>query len=653
MNKRQFRWVIVALILLLVLVIPASAQSKTLYWDRFDVNINVNKDGTFDVEEIQTIVFTQGTFTYGYRSIDTHLTEDITDIRVRDERGEYVENSSELPGTFTVTPDGSRLVIRWYFEPAADESREFVVSYRVHGGLRYYAEGDQVWWVAVYPERSFPVNHSTVTIHVPAPARIDNMDSYYTPAEMVQVDDQTVRLTASERIPPNQSFEVRAQFTHGIVAGQPASWQAAEDARAAELERQAEYDARWRPVVNVLVGIVSLMLIVLAPLGVYLLWYLRGRDARTDFAAEYLPEPPSAMPPGMVGTLLDEKADMEDILATLVDLSRRGYVRMHELEEEDEGVFGVPQTDFEYELLKQPDDQLYPYERALLTALFGDQEKRRLSELKAKFYVHLPELRKKLYTQVTEEELFAANPEKARNRWGLLGLALFVVTFLFSCVAVSALSNYSDLAVLLPVGLWIFSFGVLLLARFMPRKTAKGAEEAARWKAFRTYLENMDKYTDLKRATELFDRYLPYAIAFGLEKAYLAKWERVEGAPVPPWYVPRPRPYFDTMPGRTGRVAGNASPSQRLPEESRGLPSLGDASKGMTSGLAGMSSSLSGMLSSAASTLSSKPAPQGGGGSGWSSSRGSFGGGGFSGGGWSGGGGFGGGGGGGGGGGFG
>ena len=649
MNRKRVRWAVLALMLLVLVAVPVSAQSKALYWDRFDVNINVNKDGTFDVAENQNIVFTNGSFTFGYRSIDTHLTEGITDIRVRDKTREYVENNSELPGTFHVTSEGTRRVVRWFFEPAQDESRTFVVSYRVHGGLRYYKTGDQVWWVAVYPERSFPVNKSVVTIHVPAPARIDNFDSYYTPADMVQVDEQTVQLTARKRIDPNRRFEVRAQFTPGIVAGQAAPWQQGEDARAAELERQAAYDAKWRPLVNLVVGAISLMLFLLAPLAVYLLWYMRGRDAQTDFAADYLPEPPSDLPPGMVGTLLDETADMEDILATLVDLGRRGYIRMKELEPEEKGIFGRGETDFEYTLLKQADDDLRAYEKALLKALFGAKTERKLSDLKTKFYTHLPSLRKTLYAEVTQAGFFTADPEKVRNRWSALGVGMLLVTVAFACVVLSTLGKYTDFALFLPVGLGIFSLGTILMARFMPRKTADGAELAARWQAFRSYLQNIEKYTDLKRVTELFERYLPYAIAFGLEKDYIASWSEVPQTPVPTWYIPYPRPLIGGMWAGSGRVAGNASPAQRLPEGRQGLPNLGDASRGMTSGLAGMSASFTGMLSSAASTLTSRPQSSGGG---WSSSRGSSGGGGFSGGGWSGGGGFSGGGGGGGGGGF-
>ena len=52
-------------ILLILHAHPASAQEKSLLWERFDVDIIIRKDGTFEVTEHQTIRFTRGTFTFG------------------------------------------------------------------------------------------------------------------------------------------------------------------------------------------------------------------------------------------------------------------------------------------------------------------------------------------------------------------------------------------------------------------------------------------------------------------------------------------------------------------------------------------------------------------------------------------------------------
>jgi hypothetical protein len=80
------------------------------------------------------------------------------------------------------------------------------------------------------------------------------------------------------------------------------------------------------------------------------------------------------------------------------------------------------------------------------------------------------------------------------------------------------------------------------MSRSMPRKTRQGAEAAARWHAFRRYLASIQRFDQLGApgpAAEIFDRYLPYAVAFGLDRSWVAAFAAV-GPTVTPWYLRRP-----------------------------------------------------------------------------------------------------------------
>lgn len=72
-------------------------------------------------------------------------------------------------------------------------------------------------------------------------------------------------------------------------------------------------------------GALGLLFMLGGPAGLYVLWYKFGRDQPVAMVADYLPEPPDTLTPGMAGTLLDEAVDMEDIIATLVDFARRRH----------------------------------------------------------------------------------------------------------------------------------------------------------------------------------------------------------------------------------------------------------------------------------------------------------------------------------------
>ena len=54
---------------------------------------------------------------------------------------------------------------------------------------------------------------------------------------------------------------------------------------------------------------------------ILVLWYVRGRDPATDKIAEYITEPPDDLPPGAAGTLLDERADHEDVAVSYTHLT--------------------------------------------------------------------------------------------------------------------------------------------------------------------------------------------------------------------------------------------------------------------------------------------------------------------------------------------
>jgi uncharacterized membrane protein YgcG len=237
---------------------------------------------------------------------------------------------------------------------------------------------------------------------------------------------------------------------------------------------------------------------------------------------------------------------------------------------------------------------------------------------------------------VVQEGFFKASPERTRNTYAGLGIGGMVLTAILGVCGLAYLSTYTAYAFCLPLAIGVFFLGLTLLARYMPRKTQEGAEAAARWNAFKRYLANIEKYTNLEEAKEIFDKYLPYAIAFGLERGYVQKFAQVQ-TPAPTWYYPAGIPYgtyrraagYPTLGEKERKGTGEATPAGMLGErEGTPVPSLDSMAGGMFRGLDSMSQGFFSMLDSVGHTLTSSPRSSSG------SSRG------FRGGGWSGGGGF-------------
>src|SRR5690606_33856078 len=129
---------------------------------------------------------------------------------------------------------------------------------------------------------------------------------------------KAITFDLDRRLDPGEEFEVRVEFTPNVVDGVAQPWQAVADQAAAEREAELAFRRRWGPIATLgMIGI-GLLLIFGGPAAVYMLWYRRGRDKPVLHVAEYLPEPPSSLAPGLAGTLLDEKVDMQDIVATII-----------------------------------------------------------------------------------------------------------------------------------------------------------------------------------------------------------------------------------------------------------------------------------------------------------------------------------------------
>ena len=157
----------------------------------------------------------------------------------------------------------------------------------------------------------------------------------------------------------------------------------------------------------------------------------------------------------------------------------------------------------------------------------------------------------------------------------------------------------------------------------MPAKTQKGAESAAQWEAFRNYLKNIDEYQDMAEAGDIFEKYLAYATAFGLERTWIRKFAAVSTTPVPGWY--QPYPYYGYNRGHSGRRPLGKSSGGGMQ-----APTLEGMSGGLTGGLESMSDGLTRMLSSTNTILKSTPPSASSGGRSSGGFSGGFSGGGFS-----------------------
>jgi len=162
------------------------------------------------------------------------------------------------------------------------------------------------------------------------------------------------------------------------------------------------------------------------------------------------------------------------------------------------------------------------------------------------------------------------------------------------------------------LGVGALGLGLFILALIRGFKwsywTQAGAERAARWQAFARWLKALHEINPTESKAQL-EAYLPYAIAFGIEKEFLARWLAIApDTPPPSWY--RSTSSYDSTEITSSTrddFSWSSMENKRVEDRGRGSYSLDSLADSLTKSLNSFASSVSDMLNAMASTLSSAP----------------------------------------------
>jgi len=267
--------------------------------------------------------------------------------------------------------------------------------------------------------------------------------------------------------------------------------------------------------------------------------------------------------------------DDQDITAIVIDLARRGVLKIREIQSEG----GEP--DWEIELgPRYGGVALQPYERILITALGVIRGVRTLSEVRRWFYIRVYDIQSAIYSVLVRDGYYTHRPDQTRNRYEKLAKIIMTASLIMIVPVIRLAMGLTEFSIVLPMAAFVVGAALHVVGQHMPIRTPKGAEMRKRAEAFRRYLADIERYTELRESKDLFDRYLPYAIAFGLEREWVNKFAAIVHPPLS-WY---------------GVVAGHHTPSGDRSSANQ-LPSI-DSQARADQGFVGVGHSMSNRLSS-------------------------------------------------------
>ena len=417
--------------------------------------------------------------------------------------------------------------------------QSYVIHYKLGSGLGFFDDHDELYWQVTGTRWPVPILRAAanVTIASAAAAAVTDTAGWsawcYAGWEESTSNERCKAAFEgageyhfeSGRLEPSEGLTLVAAFPKGIVPAPTA----AENATSAV--------AKWWPV--------ALPLVVLA--FMFNFWWRRGREPATGSIVPIW-RPPEGLPPGAAGTLVDQKAGMDDVVATLLDMAVRGYVTIHEVQlggpmgiaAGDSFVartlktIGIGDTDWELRRTdKAENGELAPYEENVLSGVFDGTPCRRMSDLHNEFYKPLPDIRKGLYSFLVEKGLFPSSPQSVRNRYILIGVLCDVLGFWLAI----GLQN-------IIVGIGLVATGVVFFAfaSAMPKMTLAGARRWRDVKGLEEYIRRAEKLQlefsqGPERTTKLFETLLPYAVALDVSDIWVKQFATVLASSPPTWYT--------------------------------------------------------------------------------------------------------------------
>lgn len=549
MKARLTIVILISLLLLAVQVKPA--DSRSYYSERFDVVIDLQKDASFIVTEKVTFYFEGGPYTFAFRDLAMRELDSLDIIEARMD-GEILPEGVE-PGQVEIKRGGDPVKVTWHFLPLSNALRTFELTYRVAGNVRRVAGLDGISWRAIPEEHEYEIRASTITVNYPldiTPAGEPALDG--SPYTLEQQPGQIV--FQARDIPRDTVLVVDVRFPQGSLITAPPVWQ------SRQIERSQQSGAALPYALAAGGGILAVSLVGLA---------VFRRKNMPDFPGSIPPgiitAPPDELTPAQAGFLLNRTtATLNHLFAALMDLTRRGWLRMQEVE--GRGLFKV--RDFILTREKSGGG-LQLHEIVLVDLLFktrgGYREKVKLSEIGAKFSSRLSVFARGLRSELAAKDLILN--EKLRQRSRLAGMGFTLVFIGLPAVLIAAMSiGVGDQpmvfwgTVLLGAGLGLVAAAVAFWIQSLgwPVLSQNGAARIGRWSSFRAYLKDMIR-SDAALREEWLTEFLPFAVAFGLGEQWVKAFKDRGLSTALPWVLTASGGYADGVAVTAAISASSAS----------------------------------------------------------------------------------------------
>jgi hypothetical protein len=378
----------------------------------------------------------------------------------------------------------------------------YTYRYRANRMLGFFETHDELYWNATGNEWAFPIDKSiaTVTLDFAGGPQIDSIDAYTGPMGSNGKDFSVhrdglarVTFTVDRTLQPHEGLTIAVGWPKGFVA-EPGPAQ-----RAAWLLKDN---------LNLLIAIAGLIALLWYFIPV---WRKFGRDPEEGLIVTRY-EPPEGFSPASLRYIQQMYYDSKAMTSSVLNLAVKGYLRIekvkkkHTLIKTDPGRSPPPLATGEsalYEKLFEGGSEV----------LLDDENYRRIGGART---AHSRALKRD----------YAGRYFKTN---GLLSIPGIFIAVVFSLAALNVGLGPTPFVIGVIVMMVVTFF---IFAAIMKRPTGLGRKLLDEMLGFRDYLEiaekdEMNLRNPPEKTPQLFERYLPFALAMGVEQRWAEKFSGI------------------------------------------------------------------------------------------------------------------------------
>jgi len=527
-NKILDMFYIMLIIIMFFFTILSAYAERSFKITDYNAQVKILKNGNIEVREYFSYNF-DGSFNGIIRSIGTRGSDGFAYFKA----SEYYPTEKELEVTQSEKDDMFTYRI---YDKSNNENKVFLLEYQLENTATIYNDTAEFYWKFFDKTNTSPIGHVKIELEFSETVLPGDMKVFGHGASsgMVSIEDDGKVIYEVNRLSSGEMVEARILFPVNLVSesnkivreNKYAEIMAEEISWANKTNRQNS--------INVLGFLLAPLLLLFNIFFAIRVYYKYDKELKADVDMEYYRELPGDITPAVLSKLMSiQGVGTKDILATLMDLVRKKYLKVEE----------IPtgrKKDYRFTRLEPETINLKKHESQLIHWLFysiGDGKSIALKEIKDYAKASLTQLS---FQSNYRKWIKAVGKEfKKYNYFGQskesIKVTLKTILIEFAVIILLALLG------LLFGGQWFAFFPAFFMVIFtgpilivygaiLKKKTRLGINEYTKWRAFKRFLLHFSNMKDYEiPSIAVWEHYLVYAISLGVAEKVISRLKVVLG----------------------------------------------------------------------------------------------------------------------------